>query len=95
MDPTNKVRMEEGSPPVDKGRNQGLVGKLIYLSHTRPDICFFVNMVSRFMSGPIEEHLGAIYRILQYLKNSPGKGLFFKKTINIGVELFSNAVWAE
>ncbi|CAN1158567.1 Retrovirus-related Pol polyprotein from transposon TNT 1-94 [Linum perenne] len=42
---------------TDKGRYQQLVGKLIYLSHTRPDIAFAVSIVSQFMNEPTEEHL--------------------------------------
>lgn len=72
MDPNVKL-WGEGSVPVDTGR---LVGKLIYLSHTRPDIAFSVSVVSQFMHSPFEEHLEAVYRILRYLKGNPGKGLF-------------------
>ena len=64
---------------VDKGKYQRLVGKLIYLSHTRPNIAFAVSLVSQFMHSPMEEHEEAVFRILRYLKSSPGKSLFFKK----------------
>jgi hypothetical protein len=40
------------SPLIDKGRYQRLVGKLIYLSHTRPDIVYVVSVVSQFMHFP-------------------------------------------
>ena len=65
--------------PVDRGRYQRLVGRLIYLSHTRPDIGFAVGVVSQFMNSPTEEHMEAVNRILRYLK-TPGKGLLYKKT---------------
>ena len=79
---------------ADKGRYQMLVGKLIYLSHTRPDIGFSVGMVSRYMNKPTENHLEAIFRILQYLKQNPGGGLFFKKSIEKDVPVFTDADWA-
>ena len=79
MDPTCKLGIKEGGTLVDKGRYQRLVGRLIYLSHTRPDIGFSVSVVSQFMNNPTEEHLNAVYRILRYLKMTPGKGLFFKR----------------
>ncbi|RVW42149.1 Retrovirus-related Pol polyprotein from transposon RE1 [Vitis vinifera] len=44
---------------TDKGRYQRLVGKLIYLSHTRPDIAYAVNIVSQFMHNPSEDHMDA------------------------------------
>ena len=58
-----------------KGRYQRLVGKLIYLSHTRPNIAYIVSVVSQFMHCPSEDHMGTVIQILYYLKSSPGKGL--------------------
>ena len=94
MDSTVKLEESDGSPPVDKGRYQRLVGKLIYLSHTRPDIGFSVSMVSQFMNNPTEKHMTAVTRILRYLKMTPGKGLFFQRTTKKEIEIFSDADWA-
>ena len=94
MDSTVKLEESDGSPPVDKGRYQCLVGKLIYLSHTRPDIGFSVSMVSQFMNNPTEKHMTAVTRILRYLKMTPGKGLFFQRTTKKEIEIFSDADWA-
>ena len=91
MDHTIKLGTLTGSAPVDKGRFQRLVGKLIYLSHTRPDICFPVSTVSQFMNNPTEEHMSAVYRILRYLKMTPGKGIYFKKALSRNIEIFSDA----
>ena len=79
---------------VDTARYQKLVGKLIYLSHTQPDIAFAVSVVSQFMHSLYEEHLEAVYRILRYLKSTVGKGLFFKKTVQRGIEVYTDADWA-
>ena len=69
--------------PCDKGRYQWLVGKLIYLSHTRPNIAYAVSVVSQFMHAPSEEHMNAVYRILKYLKSALGRGfLFFKNGVH-------------
>lgn len=80
--------------PTNKERYQRLVGKLIYLSHTRPDIAYAVSVVSRFMHAPNEDHMRAATRILRYLKSSPGKGLFFAKTGSLEVEGYTDADWA-
>lgn len=48
---------------VDKGSYQRLIGKLIYLAHTRPDIAFVVNVVSQFMHNPKEMHLEVVHKI--------------------------------
>mgnify|MGYP003703484443 CR=1 FL=1 len=73
---------------------QRLVGKLIYLSHTRPDIAFAVSMVSQFMHSPGAEHVEAVYKILRYLKGTPGRGLLFKKHGHLQVEEYTDADWA-
>lgn len=79
---------------VDKGAYQRLVGKLIYLSHTRPDIAFAVSVVSRFMHNPKETHLKAVYRILQYLKGNPGRGILFKRGESMTIEAYTDADYA-
>ncbi|KAJ9675533.1 hypothetical protein PVL29_024456 [Vitis rotundifolia] len=94
MDSQKKLGIEKESTPVDRGRYQRLVGRLIYLSHTRPDIGFAVSAVSQFMHSPTKEHMEAVYRILRYLKMTPGKGLFFRKTENRDTEVYSDADWA-
>ncbi|WKA06926.1 hypothetical protein VitviT2T_024803 [Vitis vinifera] len=94
MDPIGKTDKDNDSHPTDKDKYQRLVGKLIYLTHTRPDIGFAVSMVSRYMNNPTERHMKAVYRILQYLKKSPGRGLYFKKTSSREVEVFTDADWA-
>ncbi|XP_024033122.1 uncharacterized protein LOC112095414 [Morus notabilis] len=94
MDPTVKLKANDESAPIDRGRYQRLVGKLIYLSHTRLDIGFSVSVVSQFMNYPTERHMTAVYRVLIYLKMTPGKGLFFSRTSKRNIEVFSDADWA-
>ena len=79
---------------INRERFQNLVGKLIYLSHTHPDIAFVVSMVSQFMHSPGQEHFDAAYKILRYLKGTPGKGLMFRKQDNLQIEVYTNADWA-
>lgn len=94
MDLSTKLGSFLDSAPVDKARYQRLVGKLIYLSHTRPDIAFSVSLVSQFMNNPNEEHWGAVLRILRYLKMTPGQGIYFKKSEDRSIRVFTDADWA-
>ena len=94
IDPNQKLQSEGNGDPVDTTRYQRLVGRLIYLSHTRPNIAFAVSLVSQFMQSPHEEHLEVVQRILRYLKSTPGRGLFFKKTGQQAIEVFTDADWA-
>jgi hypothetical protein len=78
--------------PVDKGAYQRLVGRLIYLCHTRSDISYAVSVVSRYMHDPRTGHMGVVYQILRYLKGTPGKGLW--KNQNLDLEGYCDADWA-
>ncbi|CAN6586683.1 unnamed protein product [Malus baccata var. baccata] len=80
--------------PVDKGRYQRLVGRLIYLSHTRPDIAYAVSVVSQFMHSPSVDHMEAVMRILAYLKSAPGKGVLYESHGHMRIEGFTDADWA-
>jgi hypothetical protein len=64
---------------VDKKRYLAMVRRLIYLSHTRLDIAYAVSLMSQFMHDPRDFHMIVVFRILQYLKSAPRKGLLFAK----------------
>lgn len=84
MDSYVKLGNKDDSALVDKGMYQRLIIKLIYLSHTKPDIGLPISVVGQFMSSPMEKHMEAIYKILRYLKMIPGKGLFSRKKTRTG-----------
>jgi hypothetical protein len=56
----------EVGEPVDRVRYQRLVDRLIYLSHTCPDISFAVSVVSHYIHDPREGHMDTVYQILRY-----------------------------
>ncbi|CAL2257550.1 unnamed protein product [Prunus armeniaca] len=59
--------------PTNKERYQRLVGRLIYLSLTCPDIAYAVSFASQFMHSPSEDHMATVMHILNYLKSAPGR----------------------
>ncbi|KAE8716080.1 Detected protein of unknown function [Hibiscus syriacus] len=93
MEASLKFNKEDESL-VDKEKFQRLVGKLIYLSLTRLDIAFPVNVISQHMTNPTEEHMATANRILKYLKKTLGHGLMFKKTQDKTVKIFTDSSWA-
>ncbi|XP_026428445.1 uncharacterized protein LOC113324344 [Papaver somniferum] len=74
-----KLCIEPDQVPVDKGIYQRLVGILMYLSHTSPDLAYALIVVSQFMHNPGEQHMDVVMRILRYLKSAHGKGILFSK----------------
>ncbi|KAA0044927.1 putative mitochondrial protein [Cucumis melo var. makuwa] len=72
---------------------QCLVGKLIYLSHTMPNISYPVSTVSQFMQTPYQKHMEAVNRILRYLKATSGKRLTFLKTDKRCIEAYTDSNW--
>lgn len=90
-----KLCVETNQVPVDKGRYQRLVGRLMYLAHTRPDLAYALSIVSQFMHNPGEQHMNAVMRILRYLKSAPGKGILFTKNVDCqSVDAYSDTDWA-
>ena len=79
IEPNLKLQAAKPEEVINKDQFQRLVGRLIYLSHTCPDIAFAVSMVSQFMHSLGPEYFDAAYRILKYLKGTPKKGLLFQK----------------
>uniref|UniRef100_A0A2N9FIZ1 Uncharacterized protein n=1 Tax=Fagus sylvatica TaxID=28930 RepID=A0A2N9FIZ1_FAGSY len=71
-----------------------LVGRLLYLTITRPDICYSVNILSQFMHDPRAAHLDAAMRILRYLKFTPGQGLLLTSTSSLQVRAYCDSDWA-
>ncbi|KAL9309176.1 putative RNA-directed DNA polymerase [Arabidopsis thaliana] len=71
-----------------------LVGKLIYLTNTRPDICFAVNQVSQHMKVPMVYHWNMVERILRYLKGSSGQGIWMGKNSSTEIVGYCDADYA-
>lgn len=74
---------------------QQLIGKLIYLTNTRPDIAFSIQTLSQFMHSPRKSHLRLAIRVLRYLKHSPGKGINIKKSENLNLSAYVDADWGK
>ncbi|GKE26579.1 ribonuclease H-like domain-containing protein [Tanacetum coccineum] len=74
---------------------QKLLGKLIYLTHNRPDISYGVHYLSRHMHAPLQSHLKIALRVIRYLKNSSGTGIQIYKDKNLKLSCFTDSDWAK
>ncbi|GKV09608.1 hypothetical protein SLEP1_g21081 [Rubroshorea leprosula] len=84
----------DGSPLPDPTRYRQLVGSLVYLTMTRPDIAYAVHVVSQFMAAPCSTHYAAILRIIRYVKGTLFHGLYFSAHSSLVLRAYSDANWA-
>lgn len=94
LEVNTKYSREEGELISDPTLYRQLVGSLNYLTITRPDISFAVQQASQFTQKPRHLHLAAVHRILQYLRGTPGRGLFFSAGNPLNLVAYSDADWA-
>ncbi|XP_019174210.1 PREDICTED: uncharacterized protein LOC109169770 [Ipomoea nil] len=90
---SHKLSKNEGEPLEDNTQYRRIVGKLLYLTITRPDIGFATQQLSQFLDKPTDLHLQAAHRILRYIKAAPGQGLFFPVASNLQLRAFSDSDW--
>ncbi|GMI90543.1 cysteine-rich RLK (RECEPTOR-like protein kinase) 8 [Hibiscus trionum] len=77
--PGTKLVKDEDEVKVDATGYKQIVESLRYLTTTRPDVMYVVGLVSRYMEKPTELHLGAVKRILRYIKGTSNLGILYKK----------------
>lgn len=94
MEPHLKLMKDEGRPLKDAKLFQQLVGSLIYLTITRPEIAYSVGIVSQFMQSPRSSYLDPARRILRYVKGSLDYGLMYRRHEKFVLNGFTDADWA-
>lgn len=93
MEQNARYDLDENSPVVDAMQYRRLIGKLLYLTVTRPDIQYAVNVLSQFISSPRESHMNVVLRVLRYLKGAPGQGLFLPAAGDLSIEAYCDSDW--
>ena len=87
--------LDTDSPMIaDPNRYRRLLGKLIYLTVTRPDITYVVSVLSQFMHEPRMVHWEGALRVLAYIKRAPGKGIIYRRHDHLHIEAYSDAGYA-
>ena len=79
MEQNLKITLKKGNEFENATNYKQLVGSLIYLTTTRPNISFVVGILSRFMQKPCEGHWSVAKRVLKYLKGTQDFGLKYSK----------------
>ncbi|CAL1375794.1 unnamed protein product [Linum trigynum] len=89
-----KLSAKQGEPLPNPEVYKRLIGRLHYLTITRPDLTYAVQQLCQFQKDPYSEHLQAAFRVLRYLKHAPGQGLLFKADTNLEIQGYSDSDWA-
>jgi len=83
MEQNHKLALAKGKDLDDPTPYRRLVGRLIYLTITRPDLTYAVHILSQFMQTPKEEHMEATRRVVRYIKGTAGQGLLLSRDSNL------------
>lgn len=79
MNVGEKLQIDDGTGNADSRSYRSMIGRLLYLTHTRPDIIYTVNLLSRFVNKPSRMHMGAVKHLLRYIAGTILFGVWYKK----------------
>ncbi|GJW82136.1 retrovirus-related pol polyprotein from transposon TNT 1-94 [Tanacetum coccineum] len=87
----SKLDEDKEGKAVDPSHYRGMIGTLLYLTASRPDLQFAICMCARYQARPTEKHLNAVKRIFRYLKGTVHRGLWYPKDSSIALTAFADA----
>ncbi|GJR76731.1 retrovirus-related pol polyprotein from transposon TNT 1-94 [Tanacetum coccineum] len=87
----SKLDEDKEGKAVDPSHYRGMIGTLLYLTASRPDLQFAICMCARYQARPTEKHLHAVKRIFRYLKGTVNRGLWYPKDSSIALTAFADA----
>ena len=83
IEESHKLALTTGMDLDDPSCYRRLIGRLIYLTITRPELSYAVHILSQFMQNPKEAHMDAASHVLRYLKGAPGYGILLCSDSNL------------
>lgn len=92
--PGTKLSKDEEGEIVDATNYKRIVGSLMYLATTRPDLSFSISVISRFMEKPTEKHLVAAKRVLRYVKGTLEFGIMYRRSQDVKLMVLSDSDYA-
>ncbi|GJT94177.1 retrovirus-related pol polyprotein from transposon TNT 1-94 [Tanacetum coccineum] len=87
----SKLDEDKEGKVVDPSQYRGMIGTLLYLIASRPDLQFAICMCARYQARPTEKHLHAVKRIFRYLRGTVNRGLWYPKDSSIALTAFADA----
>nr|GEW69476.1 uncharacterized mitochondrial protein AtMg00810-like [Tanacetum cinerariifolium] len=87
----SKLDEDKEGKAVDPSHYRGMIGTLLYLTASRPDLQFYICMCARYQARPTEKLVHAVKRIFRYLRGTVNRGLWYPKDSSVGLTAFSDA----
>ncbi|XP_021865229.2 uncharacterized mitochondrial protein AtMg00810-like [Spinacia oleracea] len=87
-----KLLTDEGFPYDCPEHYRTLVGKLNFLTHTRPDLCYAVQLLSQFMHLPRMPHVAALHHVLRYVAHTEGQGILMRASDSLSLQAFLKVI---
>ncbi|KAJ9546677.1 hypothetical protein OSB04_019220 [Centaurea solstitialis] len=94
MAPPLSLDKDSNGKPVDVTLYRGMIGSLLYLTASRPDIMYSTCLCARYQAEPKESHLTDVKRIFRYLKGTPNLGLWYSKDSGFDLTAYSDSDFA-
>ncbi|XP_070020253.1 uncharacterized mitochondrial protein AtMg00810-like [Nicotiana sylvestris] len=94
LDLNSKLKTDCGDLLAQPESYRSLVGKLLFLTYTSPDICFGVQHLSQFLQSPRVPHMDAALHMLRYLKGTHDLGLLYSYSSDFTILAYSDSDWA-
>jgi hypothetical protein len=94
MSTSVKISSDLVGKSVDPSLYRSMIGSLLYLTASRPDIAFSVGVCARFQANPKESHLTVVKRIIRYVNDTLSYGIWYSRETNLVVAGYSDADWA-
>ena len=91
MATTTKLSQDLGRVSVDHTYFRSMIGSLLYLTSSRPDISYSVRVCARYQAGPKKSHVVAIKRIIKYIKGTTSLGLFYPYGTHVDLVAYTDA----
>ncbi|XP_039117898.1 uncharacterized mitochondrial protein AtMg00810-like [Dioscorea cayenensis subsp. rotundata] len=94
MAQSTKLQLSDDAKSVDATMYRSLIGKLLYLTHTMPDLVYSVNLLSRHMAQPTKFQLGVAKHVLRYVAGTYDYGIQYNSNVDCVLEGYCDSDWS-